>query len=146
MSSAGQRLVAGRIPGERIATTIVPTDSSTFTAETIVASVTAPLVSGRTYRVRFHGQFQSSVSGDRVFVRMRQNDISGSTINVTLLIITASASSPGWATTLEAEFVATSTGNKTFVVTGLRASGTGNINLEASGSWPTFLYVDYIRG
>ena len=147
MSSAGFQLLAGRIPGERIATTVVSSDSSTFTStEVSLATVVAPVVAGRTYRVRAVGQFGSTVSNDRVSPRIRQDSVAGSEMVGTNIDITAGGITFGWPFDIEAEFTAGTTENKTFVLTGDRSSGSGNCHLEAASTRPTFLYVDYIRG
>ena len=146
MSSAGFQLVAGRIPGERIATTSTTSDSSTFTTtEAEVLSVTAALVDGRTYRVRAHCRWASSVAGDRVIGRIRQDSVTGSEVTSANVIADTTATN-GWPMMIEAEYTATATGDKTFVVGGVRASGTGNCYMVAASNRPGYLYVDYIRG
>lgn len=145
MSSAGDQLVAGRIPGERITTATETADSSTFTSETQIGSITAPLVSGRTYRVRCNASVGSSVNADTVLVRIREDNTSGTQIHLNTGAIYTTGNIPR-VIPLEAEYTAVSTGNKTFVVTAQRLSGTGNIRREALSNWPQLFYVDYIRG
>ena len=147
MSSAGFQLVAGRVPNERIATTEATSDSSTFTGtEVELMSVTAALVSGRTYRLTFDGQFGSSVAGDNVAARLRRDDAStGATLrrtNVEVHIVSAL----GVPLVMSAEYPATATENKTFYLTASRTAGTGNCRLEGDAGNPSYLYVDYIRG
>jgi hypothetical protein len=147
MPAAGETIIAGRVPGERIATTTATADSSTFTTtETTVMSVTAALVTGRTYRVRFYGRFNSSVSTDRVVARFREDNSSGTEIATTDTPLTNYSGTFGHAIEIEIEYTASATGNKTFVVTGERGAGSGNCNLEAATTRPAYLYVDYIRG
>lgn len=146
MAFAGRTADAGRIPGQRIETEIETSDSSTFTdTETSVMSVTASLVSGRTYRVRFHGSFQSTNNGDEVAARIREDDASGTEKNSDVRTLDH-GNSLGHKITIEAEHTAASTGDQTFVVTGTRATGSGNLHLEAQSNRPAYLYVDYIRG
>lgn len=145
MSSAGFQLVAGRIPGERIATATETSDSSGFTAETSIATVTAALVTGRTYRVRVVTKIVSTVAADTAIVRVRENDASGNILTHALME-TTSTSGFGWPIVQEAEYTAVSSADKTFAVTAARNSGTGNVRREASSNGPTYLYVDYIRG
>jgi len=77
-ATAGQVATAGRIPGELIASSRATSDSATFTTvETTVLSVTAPLVSGRTYRVVFYGKFATTVAGDIGAARMREDNVVG---------------------------------------------------------------------
>jgi hypothetical protein len=143
---AGGTATAGRIPGERIATTTVTSDSSTFTTtETEVASVTAALVSGRTYRVRYAARFGSTVAGDWLLASVREDDTSGTVLVADNMILEQVATS-GWPVAGEAEYTAASTANKTFVLTGDRISGTGDCRLEAAATHSTYFYVDYIRG
>lgn len=142
-STAGFQLLAGRIPGERIATSTRTSNSSSFTAETQTDTVTAPLVSGRTYRVRVVLAPSSSVSGDVDLVRMREDNSSGTLLQFGRVYI---GSATGYSAMLEAQYTAVATGDKTFVVTGARSSGTGNITHAAGATQPTYLYVDYISG
>lgn len=145
-STAGLQLVAGRIPGERIATNIRTGDSSTFTTtETTVDSVTAALVSGRTYRVRWTVQWASSVANDDVAGRIREDNSTGTELAFGK-VRSLDASSTGWSGWVEGEYTAVSTGNKTFVWTGVRFAGTGNCRAEAATTRPIYLYVDYISG
>jgi hypothetical protein len=142
---AGQVATAGRVPGERIATTTVTSDSSTFTTtETEVASVTAALVSGRTYRVRYAARFASTVAADWLMASVREDSTTGTRLTEDNVISEQSATA-GWPVAGEAEYTAASTGDKTFVLTGIRATGTGTCRLEAATTRPTYLYVDYIR-
>ncbi len=144
MSSAGRKLVAGRIPGERIATTIstVPLGGIT-TTETTFISVTAPLVNGRTYRVRLISHIGSSVNGDRGLVRIREDDDTGTQLQVERIHIPVAGSYPGHT---EVEYTATASGDKTFVATLVRESGTGSMSHNAGATQPAYMYVDYIRG
>lgn len=144
MSSAGQQLVAGRIPGERIATVVQTSDSTLFTAETLVMSIEAPLVIGRTYRVTADLIGAGSVAGDNTLWRIRQDLLAGTQMQQRQRDIPSTGF--GWLVRMEAEFTATATAAKTFVVTGERLTGTGNIRIEAAADRPAYLYVDYIRG
>lgn len=144
--AAGTQYVDGRIPGQRIATTIETSDSSTFTTTaTTVMSVTASLVSGRTYRIRAICQFESDTAGDLVVGRIQEDDSSGTQLSHAQTEI-VNASSIGYTIVTEAEYTAASTGNKTFVLTGDRNGGSGTLFRGASSVRPSYLYVDYIRG
>jgi hypothetical protein len=146
MSNAGQLSLAGRIPGERIATTVVTADSAGFTTtEVSVASVTAELVSGRTYRLRAVPKWESDVADDRINARLREDDAVGTIMqsdNVRILVVSAL----GWGGVMEVEYTATATADKTFVLTGQRAGGTGTCKLGAGATRPVYLYVDYVSG
>ncbi|SCF22543.1 hypothetical protein [Micromonospora mirobrigensis] len=141
---AGQRLDAGRIPGERIATTYLDTDSATFTAETVIATVSAPLVTGRTYRVRLITRIGTSVAGDVATPRLREDSLTGAERTVDYLPLPNSGT-VGNLFQVEFEYTATATATKTFVATCLR-SGTGNAYREASSNRPTYFYVEYLGG
>lgn len=146
MSSAGYQLVAGHIPGERIGTTIDTADSGTFTTtETVVSTLTVALVSGRTYRVRSIVGCVTSVANDIYLGRIREDNVSG-TILMERNRHVGTVSASGEELSLEAEYTAVATGNKTFVATGVRNGGTGTLHADATAVRPRYLYVDYIRG
>lgn len=148
MSSAGQQLIAGRIPGERIGTTVVTADSSNFTTtETTVMSITVPLVSGRTYAIYAYPKFASSVDNDDVTVNIREDNSTGTGLQQDSLELTHDLQSTrGETRPMYAEYTAVSTANKTFVVSAVRAAGTGNIRLEASADKPNYLFIEYVSG
>lgn len=146
VSSAGFQLTAGRIPGERIATTTSTSDSSTWTTtETLADTVTAPLVTGRTYRIRWSGGVVTTVAGDIVLIRMREDTTAG-TLIVERNFYLASTSTAGFGSEIEGTFTAVSTADKTFVVTGIRNGGTGTHHADGTATRPRYLYVDYISG
>lgn len=146
MSSAGQLLVAGRIPGERIATDIEVADSATFTTtEATVMSVTAPLVIGRTYMVRAYAKFEAVTEPSAATVRLRLTNVAGATIQIGRVYM-PNATSFGWPASIEAEYTAGATGNQVFVLTGLRVLGASTVNLVGGAVNPSYLYVDYISG
>lgn len=147
MSSAGQQFVAGRIPGERIATARATSDSSTNSdgTEYQVMSVTASLVSGRSYRVRFCGSIQADAAADMI-ARIREDDINGTQLQAGQIIVNTSSSVGFWVTIESDEFTAPSTADKTFVATLDRNSGSAVTNLHATVGQPAKLYVDYIEG
>lgn len=130
-------------PFKRIATTTETSDSATFTTtETTIASVTAALVSGRTYRVRVTIRIASTVANDITIVRLREDNATGT--EMTSGRITLETSGLGNVLTIEAEYTAGATANKTFVAAGIRTAGTGNLRRVAALNRPTYLYVDYV--
>ena len=146
MPSAGESVIAGRMPGERIATQIDTADSGTFTTtETTVQTVVAALVNGRTYRIKHHTRWGTSVSGDRINSRLREDNSVGNELQSANVIVDVTATGSGFPGDLEVEYTAVATGNKTFVATGDRSTGTGVITCEGAAT-PRYLYVDYIRG
>lgn len=145
MPLAGETIIAGKVPGERVATAIVTADSSTWTTtEVVVMTVVAPLVSGRTYRVSFDGGIRSPNNAESSNGRIREDSVSGTQLTVRRADIEYGATVMPWR--LEAEYTAVATGDKTFVVTGVRASGAGAHFLTAGAQFPSYLYVDYLRG
>lgn len=145
MSSAGQKLVAGRIPGERIATTVRTVNVGTFTAETSIDTVTAALVTGRIYVIRWAGALFSSVADGSARGRIREDSLVGTQLQLRQ-IVTNTIASQAFPLAMEVEFTAVSTGNKTFAATCQRQTGTGNITCTAASDTPTYFYVDYVRG
>lgn len=144
MSSAGFELVAGRIPGEEIARTTVTSDSSTFTTtETLMASVTAALVSGRVYKIVFDAAFEITVDGV-LRVSIHEDNVSGTVLNLRDCNIDNSGTATGGF--VQAYYTAVSTANKTFVATGDVLVGGGTANLNAAATFPTYLYVEYVSG
>lgn len=145
MSSAGFQIVANRIPGERIATSVRTSTVGTFTTtETIVDTITVPLVSGRTYGIFSQADAQSSVANDQVIYSLREDDAAGTRIAVTrLTCLGTNAPFPG---RLYGEYTAVASGDKTFVVTMVRTVGTGNITASGGTTQKMYLYVDYLSG
>jgi hypothetical protein len=151
ISLRGSLLVLGAVSvtatdtvSSRISTNIRTSNSSAVTAETVIDSVTASLVAGRTYKVRWDTKFNSTVANDTAFFRLRENNLAGTQLqNVRVFL---SSTGTGYPAALEAEFTAVATGNKTFVGTLARASGSGDVSTPASANSPGYLYVDYVRG
>jgi hypothetical protein len=142
MSSAGQQLVAGRIPGERIASGFLFSDSATITtSEVAVIEITAAVVSGRTYRITGDIGYQLSVATDTFNLRLRQGGTQEQ-----LRILAPGVTASFQLGRAEGLFTAASTANVTVQVTLVRASGTGNITAKAASTAPGTLYVDYIEG
>lgn len=144
---AGQTARIGRRPFERIATDAQVTDSANVgTTEAVVQSATASLVNGRTYRVRFYSGINGDVNNIQYNAILRQDNLAGTAIDVHRKRIEVTGSSIGWHCVLESYFTAVATGNKTFVVTLQRVSGSGNVWREAGTNHPSRLYVEYISG
>lgn len=140
MVAAGTILRAGRLPGEEIAVATETSDSSTFTTtETAIGSVTASLISGVTYTIAAQVPLSSTVAGDDVDVRIREDNVSGTEMALTTVDI-VSTTTPTVAV-LNARYTAGSTGSKTFVATGDRVGGSGNIRREAASTRPQIIRV-----
>lgn len=137
---------SGRFPGQRIATAVETTDSGTFTAETEIGSITATLVTGRTYQVLCNAQVSSSVANDTVLIRLREDTVAGTTIALNTGDVHTTGNIPTICS-VEAEYVALVDGDKTFVVSAQRLTGTGNIRREAAPiAAEQLFYVNYLSG
>src|SRR5262245_47835290 len=146
MALAGETIIAGKIPGERIATDIDTADSSTYTTtETEVQSVTASLVSGRTYKVCAFTHCNSSVGTDEQNVRIREDNATGTELQSAKVLISGSITL-GMQVFLYAEYTAVSTASKTFSLAMQRSTGTGNCFREAAATRPSYFWVDYVSG
>lgn len=149
MSSIGQKLTGNRVPGERI-TEMTPRTSSSgnfTTTEGVVDSVTAALVAGRKYEVTWATAVLSSVAADTAFVRLREDSLAGTQMNIMRISIPATGGAGSrFPARITAPYTATTTGNKTFVGTLVRASGTGNITVQAAATYPVEMWVTYISG
>lgn len=128
---------------QRLAMDTVTADSGTFTAETVVQSVTADLVSGMTYRIGVMSHGASTVVGDGYIGRIREDNLTGTELQSTF--VTVDSNVIGGTINMEAYFVATATGSKTFVLTGVRSGGTGNCRLEAASNRPSYVYLEWIQ-
>lgn len=135
-----------RYPGTRIATTTISVDSAGFTnaAEVIIASVTAPLIEGLTYKIWFWGGLMSTAAADELQTRIREDNAAGAQLSLNSTSITRSSATGDWTASLEAQYTAVATGDKTFVVTGIRAVGTGTGRIETAQK-PSLFYVEFIE-
>src|SRR5690606_24434043 len=98
------------------------------------------------YKVVVDVQLASDADGDLVISRIREDDVNGDQLRDNYVTIDGGGSTArGFPVRIDAEYTAGSTGSKTFVLTGDRLSGSGDVFLEASADNPAYLYVDYIR-
>lgn len=143
--TVGETGIAGKIPGERIATTEEPSDSTTTTTSEIeVLSVTAALVSGRTYGIHAWLNVGSTNTGDVIEIGLYRSSLGSNRIQFTRS--EAQAAGAGGAAVLYGEFTATTSGDEDFLVGIARGSGSGTINMDASATRPCYLYVNYVQG
>jgi hypothetical protein len=141
---AGETIVAGKVPGERIQTAKATSSSGTITTtETVVQTIVAPVVAGRIYRITWDGRVQSTANADDVVAKIREDSVSGTVLQDADVDIHIGTRSYRWH--FETEYTADATEDKTFVVTLDRDAGTGNITMFATSTQPCFLYCDYIR-
>lgn len=146
MPQAGDTIVLATVPGANVATTEQTSDSTTFTTtETVIMTISVPLVIGRRYRIHHTSIIASNAAGATdVMVRLREDSVIGTIL--TQEVVTVGGSAFGWGPRLFREFTAVATANKTFVVTGERIGGVANtMRLEADATRPAYLYVDYTR-
>jgi hypothetical protein len=116
--------------------------SGVFTAETVVDTITASLIAGVKYEIRWTGVWQSSVAGDVVNQQLREDSISGT--RLTDGRIACTTANKAFAGFVRGYYTAAVTGSKTFVVTGVRDSGTGNITRAAVATSPAVLSIDQV--
>lgn len=146
MSNAGFQILAGRIPGERIADG--PRTSSVgsiTTTETIVDTVTAALVSGRKYGIWWFAQVQSTVANDQAGIKIREDNVSG-TIKANQRAPELVSTGTAYPIAQYIEYTASATANKTFVGTIVRSVGTGTLTAGGSANQQANIYVEYISG
>lgn len=130
----------------RVATTQITTNSSTYgaTESGALFSVSAPLVSGLTYRIFVYVTVAVDVAGDVSFIRIREDSASGTQLAGSN-VYGGTTNSSGFPAVIYDEYTATSTGSKTFVITGQRVSGTGTAHgIKSSGSRFNAITVDLI--
>lgn len=116
--------------------------ANNFTAEAIIETITVPVVSGRKYRVSYMFNVLASGSGNTLYVRLRETNVSGVQINyvqhqpaVTPIIDSRS---------FYTEWTAASTGNQTFVATVIRNSGAATSTFKGSAGQPRILSVEWL--
>lgn len=144
--AAGAKILVDDVR-HRVATTIVTVASAALTTtETVVATVSGSLISGKTYKVSFAGGFTMSAvtTGDHGFARVREDTLTGTQIQGRRMSATTAASA--YPLNIEVEYTAGSTASKTFVVTMVRAAGTTTVTNYAASDQPGYFYIDYVRG
>lgn len=142
MASTGEAVLAWH--GGRIATTVATSSTANFTTtETVTDTVVADLVDGARYLVEFFGRFTTTVAGDDVTVQLREDSLTGTVLHAERRDILASGIAQAWY--LRAEHTATGTGLTTFVATGVRTTGSGNIQRNAAATAPVYLTVTHIN-
>lgn len=152
ISFRGSLLVIGAIADTsggqssgRINTAIRTSTSSTATTTEIqIDSVTAALVTGRTYKVVWDLPVTTSVATDVHFLRIREDNTTGTQLNVRRY--KGPGTEQSYPYRMEAEYTAVATANKTFSGTSIRNTGTGSVISHAASGVPAYMYVDYVRG
>ena len=145
MALAGDTIIAGKIPGERVGGTKATASSAAITTtETVVITAVAPVVVGRRYKVVADFGFAVSVVTDSFLARIREDTVAGVEIQGRRVHAPSTVSPHNGH--FETEYTADATEDKTFVLTLVRTAGTGTITMAASATSPAFLHVDYIDG
>lgn len=127
--------------GELIAYDEQTSDSSTFTSETVIGSVTFTAIQGYTYLIECIVQLASGTVTDIVQGTLREDSISGTEVDSGRAPAQTSDQARPVGIDLAKRWVAPSSGSKTFVVTGQRVSGGGNVKREAGTTHPQLLSV-----
>ena len=83
------------------------------------------------------------MAGDDVNARLREDTLAGTQLQGERRDLLGASIGEFWY--LRVEFTATATGNKTFVATGVRSTGTGNVSRFASATQPAYLTVTHIK-
>jgi hypothetical protein len=143
MPLAGATVTAGKLPGEQVGYDIETSNSSGITTtETTVQTVVAPVVAGRVYLIKWFADVKSTVAGDQLFVKIREDNASGTVLDFRRYRANANVNFPY---RTEAEYTADATEDKTFVVTLVRESGTGTVSMAAAATSPAYLRAEYLR-
>jgi hypothetical protein len=133
----------------RIATSTRTSNSSGFSSEAVIHTISSvPVVSGRTYRLKWVTDVASSAATTANIEvarwRIRETNLAGTSLQLshTILVMTGN-DFPGL---VETEWVAPSTGNRTFVGTCHRHLGSGTFTCNANANEPSIFTVDQVIG
>lgn len=121
------------------ATMAADTTGAAVTTETIILTVVGTLTSGRRYAIRGHARSSSTVSGDSVLFRIREDNLTGNATAVNRVWM--DADSAGIGCDLYGEYTASATGAKTFVLTMIRRTGTSTGIVART---PAYVFIDEI--
>lgn len=133
-------------PRSRIATQVRDVNSAAFTTtETVTDTVTASLIEGLTYTVNSFISVRSSAAGDRDLVRVREDTLTGTVLRSANVFVQATGTATDFPLYQEVLYTAIATGDKTFVLTGSRAAGTGSITHTAGTANRAYLYVELVQ-
>lgn len=141
MPNAGEIIRAGPVNTRR-GTTTATTTTATFTAETVTDTLTVDLIEDARYLIEWYGFFASTVAADDVTGRLREDNVTGTLMRSMREDLPSANQSRMFY--MRAEYTATATGSKTFVATGERAAGTGNITRNATATSPVLFTCDRI--
>jgi hypothetical protein len=138
--SAGERLDAVKLSTYAGDPLVRETNVGPFTTvETVLDTITVPVVAGRRYRVVWDGGLGSTVAGDVTRNRLREDALGGTQIQ--LRQTHCATAGQVFSSRMEAFYIADATEDKTFVATSARLSGTGTISATGVGA-PVLFYVE----
>jgi hypothetical protein len=129
------------VGGKRYTTTSATTSNITTVETAIYDTGSQPLVNGRIYMLRTRIEFQNSAAND-VVLKIRDTNASGTILGS--LTATPKGAATSTVVDIEVPYPATTTGNKTFVVTAIRATGTGNVTGRGNSASPPYALVEHI--
>lgn len=139
----GRVATAPSVP--RIATAVETSNSGAFTGLTQVMGVSCPILYANvTYKIEAYVHYAGTNVGDIITTRIREDSIAGTDLqldpNRSVVATTGTTSH------IYVEYTPTAdVTNKVFVL-GAARGGAGTINLLASATQPSYMYVDYVRG
>jgi hypothetical protein len=123
------------------------TDSASITTtETVIATVTGALKTGRLYHVWITTHVGSDSAANGASIRIREDALAGTVLNQTDGELTVNVGGVGTPWTFLGRYTAVADGSKTFVGTLQRVAGAGNLRREASANRPTIMWIEYVSG
>lgn len=117
----------------------------TFTAETLIDTITVDVVNGRDYEIVWDGHWNSTIVGDRITLRIYEEDtgaVGFGNVLRAMFPVRATHVSSSSLEAMRAFYTADANESKTFNVTMQRSTGTGNITAPGSAASPALLTVD----
>ena len=142
LATGADRLILGRVGGGSrvVAYAQITADSSQFSSLTLIPglSVTFTAVADRRYKMSFECEVVQTVGGDVWVFNMEDTAVTLKRVtgrNATTNSVSISASYSNNASI---------TGSKTWRINGVRASGSGNIQVGAAATYPAFVLVEDI--
>ncbi|MEV6348576.1 hypothetical protein [Actinoplanes sp. NPDC051851] len=131
----------------RVGQNTITANTSTFTAETLIVSVTVNVEAGKRYKIsgelRPCASAVASPSAECNIVRIREDSLTGTQVQAAQVYL-ATASTAGFQVVLYADYTAVATGTKTFVLTSIRQAGANTHFVTAGTTAPGVITVDYL--
>lgn len=141
----GRSATAASVPlNPRVGTTTGTAGGGTTTATTEgpTDQVTAAVVSGWTYRIRWYMKYTATVANDRFVLRIRTGSGVGGTELESAVFNTGTGVT--FTEVIETDWTAAATGNQTFTGTVQRVSGTGTITIQGGPTVRRSFTVDLV--